>query len=199
MGTGKKKIEIKMREKGEQRMVTFSKRRQGLFKKAYELHRLTGAHVASVVFSPTGRPYVHGNPSFDATIDRYLNIMINNTISSSASTATATGSSSSCHVEDQMINGGDDIDSGGGANGKMMMMMLRSCLEGMRVEDYWNVEELVVMKEKMGVIRGKVVQQIENEFTNIQCEEKVPGADKLATEYRFLYVKGICALENFQI
>ncbi|KAG5546128.1 hypothetical protein RHGRI_018342 [Rhododendron griersonianum] len=163
MGTGKKKIEIKMREKGEQRMVTFSKRRQGLFKKAHELHCLTGAHVASVVFSPTGRPYVHGDPSFDATIDRYLN-MINNTISSSASSATGSSSTSSCRVEDQMINGGDD--SGGGANGKkmMMMMMLRSCLEGMRVEDYWNVEELVVMKEKMGVIRGKVVQQIENEF-----------------------------------
>ncbi|KAF7139964.1 hypothetical protein RHSIM_Rhsim06G0206800 [Rhododendron simsii] len=158
MGTGKKKIEIKMREKGEQRMVTFSKRRQGLFKKSRELHCLTGAHVASVVFSPTGRPYVHGDPSFDATIDRYLNI-INNTIYSTTSASTATGSSSAtsyCHVEDEMINGG-------GANGKMMMM-LRSCLEGMRVEDYWNVEELVVMKEKMEVIRGKVVQQIENEF-----------------------------------
>ncbi|KAF7140733.1 hypothetical protein RHSIM_Rhsim06G0206700 [Rhododendron simsii] len=104
-------------------MVTFSKRRQGLFKKSRELHCLTGAHVASVVFSPTGRPYVHGDPSFDATIDRYLNI-INNTIYSTTSASTATGSSST------------------------------SCW--MRVEDYWNVEELVVMKEKMGVIRGKV-------------------------------------------
>ncbi|KAI8552462.1 hypothetical protein RHMOL_Rhmol06G0268600 [Rhododendron molle] len=156
MGTGKKKIEIKMREKGEQRMVTFSKRRQGLFKKAHELHCLTGAHVASVVFSPTGRPYVHGDPSFDATIDLYLNMINNTTISSSASATGSSSTSSCCHVEGQMINGGDD--SGGGANGKMMMMMmLRSCLEGMRVEDYWNVEELVAMKEKMGVIRGKIV------------------------------------------
>ncbi|KAG5545076.1 hypothetical protein RHGRI_017520 [Rhododendron griersonianum] len=40
-----------------------------MFKKAHKLHCLTGAHVASVVFSPAGRPYVHGDPSFDNTID----------------------------------------------------------------------------------------------------------------------------------
>ncbi|KAH7860020.1 hypothetical protein Vadar_008211 [Vaccinium darrowii] len=156
MGKGKKKIEIKMREKGEQRMVTFSKRRQGLFKKAHQLHCLTGAHIASIVFSLAGRPFVYGDPSFDATIDRYLKI--NNTNSSTGGGAAS--SSTSC-VEEEMINGGGD-DDGVEANNKRMMM-LRSCLEGLRVEDYWNVEELVEMKEKMEVIRGKVVEQIENE------------------------------------
>ncbi|KAH7861225.1 hypothetical protein Vadar_023328 [Vaccinium darrowii] len=154
MGAGKKKIEIKMREKGEQRMVTFSKRRQGLFKKAHQLHCLTGAHIASIVISPAGRPFVHGDPSFEATIDRYLNT-IHNTSSSISGGGAA--SSSTYSVEEEMINGGDD----GGANKRMMM--LRSCLDGLRVEDYWNVEELVEMKEKMEVIRGKVVEQIENE------------------------------------
>ncbi|XAR52808.1 hypothetical protein NMG60_11021084 [Bertholletia excelsa] len=73
MGTGKKKIEIKLKEKESHRMVTFSKRRQGLFKKARELHSLTGAHMALLVFSPAGRPYIQGDPYFEATVHRFLN------------------------------------------------------------------------------------------------------------------------------
>ncbi|KAH7861481.1 hypothetical protein Vadar_026729 [Vaccinium darrowii] len=158
MGAGKKKIEIKMREKGEQRMVTFSKRRQGLFKKAHQLHCLTGAHIASIVFSPAGWPFVHGDPSFDATIDRYLKINHTNSSISGGGGAGAASSSTSC-VEEEMVNGGDDD----GVEANKRMMMLRSCLDGLRVDDFWKVEELVEMKEKMEVIRGKVVEQIEKE------------------------------------
>ncbi|WMV11829.1 hypothetical protein MTR67_005214 [Solanum verrucosum] len=61
MGTGKKKIEIEKIMKETSRMVTFSKRRKGLFKKAKELESMTGSRVASVVFSPTGRPYTCGD------------------------------------------------------------------------------------------------------------------------------------------
>ncbi|KAK6777323.1 hypothetical protein RDI58_024040 [Solanum bulbocastanum] len=61
MGTGKKKIEIEKIIKETSRMVTFSKRRKGLFKKAKELESMTGSRVASVVFSPTGRPYTCGD------------------------------------------------------------------------------------------------------------------------------------------
>ncbi|XP_019237490.1 PREDICTED: MADS-box transcription factor 23-like [Nicotiana attenuata] len=61
MGTGKKKIEIKKITKESSRMVTFSKRRKGLFKKAVELESKTsGVQVAVLVFSPTGKPYTCG-------------------------------------------------------------------------------------------------------------------------------------------
>ncbi|XP_028123577.1 agamous-like MADS-box protein AGL29 [Camellia sinensis] len=73
MGSGKKKIEIKRVEKEGQRMVTFSKRRHGLFNKARQLRSLTGADIAILTFSPAGRPYTHSEPSFDALVDRYLN------------------------------------------------------------------------------------------------------------------------------
>ncbi|KAK1356826.1 hypothetical protein POM88_050082 [Heracleum sosnowskyi] len=43
MGTGKKKIEIKIKEKEQDRLVAFSKRRKGLYKKAHQLHSLSGA------------------------------------------------------------------------------------------------------------------------------------------------------------
>ncbi|XP_059662714.1 agamous-like MADS-box protein AGL29 [Cornus florida] len=72
MGTGKKKIELKMRETEEQRMVTFSKRRKGLFKKISELHCMTGAETAIIAFSPAGKPYTHGEPSFNSTMGRFI-------------------------------------------------------------------------------------------------------------------------------
>ncbi|KAL9443889.1 hypothetical protein AB3S75_017130 [Citrus x aurantiifolia] len=55
-------------------MVTFSKRRQGLFKKAEEYANITGSQIAVLVFSPAGNPYVHGSPSFDAVIDKFLSV-----------------------------------------------------------------------------------------------------------------------------
>ncbi|KAL9433177.1 hypothetical protein AB3S75_028070 [Citrus x aurantiifolia] len=73
-GKGKLKIEIKKIEKQKARMVTFSKRRQGLFKKAQEYANITGSQIAVLVFSPAGNPYVHGSPSFDAVIDKFLSV-----------------------------------------------------------------------------------------------------------------------------
>ncbi|KAI3466050.1 hypothetical protein Pfo_022713 [Paulownia fortunei] len=71
MGSGKKKIKIRKKEKESDRMVTFSKRRKGLFKKAAELRSITGAHVAILVFSPAGRPYVHGEPPAKQDFDDF--------------------------------------------------------------------------------------------------------------------------------
>ncbi|XP_056159948.1 MADS-box transcription factor 47-like [Syzygium oleosum] len=54
------------------RLVTYSKRRKGLFNKASELSRLCGARVAVVVFSPAGKPCSFGDPSADEIISDYL-------------------------------------------------------------------------------------------------------------------------------
>ncbi|KAI9191749.1 hypothetical protein LWI28_012946 [Acer negundo] len=72
MGTGKKKIEIKKIEKDSARMVTFSKRRQGLFKKARDYAAKTSSQVAILVFSPAGKPFVQGSPCFDDVIERFM-------------------------------------------------------------------------------------------------------------------------------
>ncbi|PWA52029.1 Transcription factor, MADS-box [Artemisia annua] len=67
---GRQKIEIKKIEKKDSRLVTFSKRRAGLFKKAVELCVLTGAKIAILVNSPSGKVYVFDE--YDL-IDSYLN------------------------------------------------------------------------------------------------------------------------------
>lgn len=71
-GTGRRKIDIKRIEKKQSRLVTFSKRRYGLFSKAAQLCTSSGAHIAIIVFSPHGRPYAFGHPSADAVIERFL-------------------------------------------------------------------------------------------------------------------------------
>ncbi|GKA73359.1 agamous-like MADS-box protein AGL62 [Tanacetum coccineum] len=69
---GRKKIEIKKIEENNNRQVTFSKRRNGLFKKAAELCVLTGAKIAIIVNSPGGRVFAFGHPNVDALINTYL-------------------------------------------------------------------------------------------------------------------------------
>ncbi|XP_018720723.2 MADS-box transcription factor 47 [Eucalyptus grandis] len=54
------------------RLVTYSKRRKGLFNKASELCRLCGARAAVVVFSPAGKPCSFGDPTADEIIGDYL-------------------------------------------------------------------------------------------------------------------------------
>ncbi|MCL7034609.1 hypothetical protein MKW94_007422 [Papaver nudicaule] len=66
MGKGRRKIEIEKIEDRQRRNVTFTKRRQGLFKKAEDLSRLTGAEIALIVFSPGGNPFTYSSsPSND--------------------------------------------------------------------------------------------------------------------------------------
>ncbi|CAL5060128.1 unnamed protein product [Urochloa decumbens] len=68
---GRQKIEIKRINCIEARHVCFSKRRAGLFKKAFELSVRTGAHLAVVVFSPADKPYSIGHSSVNAVLGRY--------------------------------------------------------------------------------------------------------------------------------
>ncbi|RVW97737.1 Agamous-like MADS-box protein AGL70 [Vitis vinifera] len=66
---GRRKIEIKKIESKDRLMVTFSKRRAGLFKKAQQLSQLSGATVAVLVFSPAGKPFTFSSGgNFDETI-----------------------------------------------------------------------------------------------------------------------------------
>ncbi|XP_010919081.1 MADS-box transcription factor 50 [Elaeis guineensis] len=65
------KTEIKRIENATSRQVTFSKRRNGLLKKAFELSVLCDAEVALIVFSPRGKLYEFSSTSMQKTINRY--------------------------------------------------------------------------------------------------------------------------------
>ncbi|XP_010529519.1 PREDICTED: agamous-like MADS-box protein AGL14 [Tarenaya hassleriana] len=65
------KTEMKRIENATSRQVTFSKRRNGLLKKAFELSVLCDAEVALIIFSPRGKLYEFSSSSITKTIDRY--------------------------------------------------------------------------------------------------------------------------------
>ncbi|GAY63139.1 hypothetical protein CUMW_223230 [Citrus unshiu] len=72
---GRVKVQIKRIENTTNRQVTFSKRRNGLVKKAYELSVLCDVDVALIMFSPSGRVSLFsGNKSMEEILARYVNL-----------------------------------------------------------------------------------------------------------------------------
>ncbi|GLT90950.1 hypothetical protein SLE2022_088650 [Rubroshorea leprosula] len=65
------KTQMKRIENATSRQVTFSKRRNGLLKKAFELSVLCDAEVALMVFSPRGKLFEFSSSCMNKTIERY--------------------------------------------------------------------------------------------------------------------------------
>ncbi|KAD5316974.1 hypothetical protein R6Q59_032242 [Mikania micrantha] len=65
------KTQMKRIENATSRQVTFSKRRNGLLKKAFELSVLCDADVALIIFSSRGKLYEFASSSMQETIERY--------------------------------------------------------------------------------------------------------------------------------
>ncbi|KAL6644609.1 hypothetical protein ACP70R_016217 [Stipagrostis hirtigluma subsp. patula] len=72
---GRVKLPIRRIENNTNRQVTFSKRRNGLVKKAYELSVLCDIDVALLMFSPSGRlSHFSGRRGVEDVILRYMNL-----------------------------------------------------------------------------------------------------------------------------
>ncbi|KAH7652916.1 MADS-box transcription factor plant protein [Dioscorea alata] len=69
---GRGKIVIRRIDNSTSRQVTFSKRRNGLLKKAKELAILCDADIGLIVFSSTGRLYDYSSTNMKSIIDRYI-------------------------------------------------------------------------------------------------------------------------------
>ncbi|XP_077239486.1 agamous-like MADS-box protein MADS3 [Tasmannia lanceolata] len=68
---GRGRVELKRIENKINRQVTFSKRRNGLLKKAYELSVLCDAEVALIIFSTRGKLFEFGSSGMNKTLERY--------------------------------------------------------------------------------------------------------------------------------
>ncbi|GMY11304.1 agamous-like MADS-box protein AGL104 [Fagus crenata] len=72
---GRVKLQIKRIENNTNRQVTFSKRRNGLIKKAYELSILCDIDIALIMFSPSGRlTHFSGKRRMEDVLARYINL-----------------------------------------------------------------------------------------------------------------------------
>ncbi|MFQ6631773.1 hypothetical protein Gotur_009230 [Gossypium turneri] len=70
---GKQKIEIKIIENEDDRLISFSKQCFGIYKKISELSTLCGSEILFIIFSPKGKPYSFAHPSTEFLTKRFLN------------------------------------------------------------------------------------------------------------------------------
>ncbi|UZJ54726.1 hypothetical protein CBS101457_004046 [Exobasidium rhododendri] len=68
MHTGRRKIRIEFIEDDSRRHITFSKRKAGIMKKAYELATLTGTQVLLLIVSQTGLVYTFTTPKLSPVV-----------------------------------------------------------------------------------------------------------------------------------
>ncbi|PHT41237.1 Agamous-like MADS-box protein AGL17 [Capsicum baccatum] len=127
MGTGKKKIEIQKITKETSRMVTFSKRRKGLFKKAKELESMTEA------FSGT-----------------------NNNNSRSTEPSTSGLNSRHSNSDDVAVASGDSSGSRSSSSSTPRRKGLHDWVEGIDVERCGNLNRLLMWKKQLEGTRKKI-------------------------------------------
>lgn len=72
---GKKKIKIEYIEGKIKRSVTFSKRKRGIMKKAFELNKLTNSDILLVIANGNGHIYTFATPRFKPILNSNQNII----------------------------------------------------------------------------------------------------------------------------
>ncbi|KAK8570642.1 hypothetical protein V6N13_103046 [Hibiscus sabdariffa] len=70
---GRQKIEIKVFENEEDKLVTFSKRRSRIYNKISEITTPFGTDVLFICFSPAGKPFSFGHSSIESVANRLFN------------------------------------------------------------------------------------------------------------------------------
>ncbi|KAF4356289.1 hypothetical protein F8388_000736 [Cannabis sativa] len=139
----KRQFRIEKIDDKQRRLVSFSKRKSSLFNKAKQLSHLTGAEIAVIILSETGRPYVQAFPtpsSFESLIAPFVSS------SPSTSTAEATHEMTSSTTETGTSTQGEDVFN--------INDSLRYLLE-FDVENCNDLKELEALKKKLEETRKR--------------------------------------------
>lgn len=69
---GRQKTQMRLVEKEEDRLITFSKRKAGINKKATELCIMCDAQAVFILFSPRGNAFSYGHPDVRSVVNKFL-------------------------------------------------------------------------------------------------------------------------------
>ncbi|PAN48752.1 hypothetical protein PAHAL_9G402700 [Panicum hallii] len=155
------KTEMKRIENATSRQVTFSKRRNGLLKKAFELSVLCDAEVGLIVFSPRGKLHEFASAaSLQKTIDRYKSYTRENLSSK------AIQQQNIQHVKADALSLANRLE----ALEKSKRKFLGENLEDCSVEELHGLE--VKLEKSLHVIRGKKTQLLEQQIAKLKEKER---------------------------
>ncbi|CAJ2657629.1 unnamed protein product [Trifolium pratense] len=162
------KTQMKRIENATSRQVTFSKRRNGLLKKAFELSVLCDAEVALIVFSPRGRLYEFASSSVSEIIGRYrCHCKINNTPTTSESVENTQ------HLKEEAENMRRKIDLLETSKRKFLGDGLGSC----SIEELEKIEQQ--LEKSVAKIRTKKTQVFREQIEKLKEKEKALVAENV--------------------
>nr|ASZ80019.1 MADS50 [Dendrocalamus latiflorus] len=152
------KTQIKRIENPTSRQVTFSKRRNGLLKKAFELSVLCDAEVALVVFSPRGKLYEFASASMQKTIERYRTHAKDKISSKTVQQDTE-------HVKADAEGLAKKLEALEGYKRKLLGEKLEEC----SIEELHSLE--VKLEKSLHSIRGRKTLLLEEQVTKLRQKE----------------------------
>ncbi|GMH15124.1 hypothetical protein Nepgr_016965 [Nepenthes gracilis] len=156
---GRRKLEMKKIANNSSRLVTFSKRRSGIFKKANELSTLCAAHIAIVVFSPAGKPFSFGQPNVESVVGRFLNPdgrRRNDADDDGSALSDSEAHKSRIEALNRQLN---DMNSKLEAEKKRGEMLDSKLAMAPKIEDL-GIDELMNLKKKMEDLRENIKRRI---------------------------------------
>ncbi|KAJ6964443.1 agamous-like MADS-box protein AGL29 [Populus alba x Populus x berolinensis] len=161
---GRQKVEMKRIENQDDRLITFSKRRSGIYKKASELATLTGAEIAIAVFSPAGKPFSFGHPSVESVINRFLEDSLN-----MDSTYHLVEAHRRMRIEEQL----DEKKEKG--------LKLKSTIKEMDSKGWWdtaieelNIQQLIELEKKFNELQVTLCSKIAENTSTVASSSQAP-------------------------
>ncbi|QCE02852.1 MADS-box transcription factor [Vigna unguiculata] len=155
------KTQMKRIENATSRQVTFSKRRNGLLKKAFELSVLCDAEVALIIFSPRGKLYEFASTSTQQSIERYRRHTKTET-----STSFRSVDQNMQHLKLEAANMMKKIELLEAAKRKFLGEGVGSC----SVEELLRIEQQ--LERSLSIVRARKLQVFREQIEQLKQKEK---------------------------
>ncbi|KAI3944397.1 hypothetical protein MKW98_006558 [Papaver atlanticum] len=168
------KTEMRRIENAISRQVTFSKRRNGLLKKAFELSVLCEAEVALIVFSPRGKLYEFSSTtSMRKTIERHQKYNKNVQVNYS-SNSKAIEQQNSQHLKYEAANLAKKIENLEASKRKLMGEGLGSCsIDELQTAENQLEKSLLNIRARKNQLYREKIEQLKQKEKQLLEENEV--------------------------
>ncbi|KAG8390285.1 hypothetical protein BUALT_Bualt01G0067700 [Buddleja alternifolia] len=187
------KVQLKRIENTTSRQVTFSKRRNGLLKKAYELSVLCDAEVALIIFSQKGRLSEFSSSNTQKTIERYLehaNQGRNANIEVEQHMQCSDNLFYLQHLKHEAAYIAKKIELLENSRRKLLGHDIEEC----SVEEVQEIENQ--LERSLKNIRERKTQLFKEEIEKLQAKEKILLEEKARLIEKFENIWYICSVKN---
>ncbi|KAI8025351.1 MADS-box protein SOC1 [Camellia lanceoleosa] len=168
------KTQMRRIENATSRQVTFSKRRNGLLKKAFELSVLCDAEVALIVFSPRGKLYEFASSSMQETVQRYQR----HTKDVQSYNALLLEHNMQ-HLKDEAADMSKKIEFLEDAKRKLLGECLGSCT----IEELQQIEQQ--LERSVSTVRARKMQVFQEHIAQLKEKERILAAENAVLSEKY--------------